>query len=67
MMYLNEGFEGGETEWLYQSRRETPKTGRVVIWPATFTHTHRGNPPLNGEKYIATSWFHHIPNLRLVV
>jgi hypothetical protein len=67
MMYLNEGFEGGETEWLYQARRETPKTGRVVIWPATFTHTHRGNPPLNGEKYIATSWFHHIPNIRLVV
>lgn len=67
MMYLNEGFEGGETEWLYQSRREIPKTGRVVIWPATFTHTHRGNPPLNGEKYIATSWFHHMPDLRLVV
>ena len=56
MMYLNDGFEGGETEWLYLSRREKPKTGRVIIFPAGFTHTHRGNPPLNGDKYIATSW-----------
>ncbi len=56
MLYLNDNFEGGETEFLYQSRRVTPKAGRVVIWPAGWTHTHRGNPPLTGEKYIATSW-----------
>mgnify|MGYP000538738484 CR=1 FL=1 len=54
MMYLNDGFQGGETEFLYQSRRLTPKKGQVVIWPASFTHTHRGNPPLDGEKYIST-------------
>ena len=59
-MYLNDGFQGGETEFLYQSRRVTPKKGQVVIWPATFTHTHRGNPPLDGEKYIATGWINHI-------
>ena len=56
MIYLNDDFEGGETEFLYQSRRLKPKASRVVIWPAGFTHTHRGNPPLTGEKYIATSW-----------
>lgn len=56
MLYLNDDFEGGETEFLYQSRRITPKTGRVVIWPAGWTHVHRGNPPLSGEKFIATSW-----------
>lgn len=63
MMYLNEDFDAGETEWLYLSRREKPKTGRVVIWPAGFTHTHRGNPPIGGNKYIATSW---IRNLRVL-
>ena len=26
------------------------------MWPAHWTHIHRGNPPLSGEKYIATSW-----------
>jgi len=39
------------------TRRVQPKKGRVVIWPAGFTHTHRGNPPLSGEKYIATAWY----------
>ena len=56
MMYLNDVDDGGETEFLYQSKRFSPKKGRVLLWPAQFTHTHRGNPPLSGEKYIITSW-----------
>lgn len=60
MLYLNDDFEGGETEFLYQSSRIKPKTGRVVIWPAHFTHVHRGNPPLSGEKYIATGWVEQV-------
>ena len=32
------------------------KKGRLAIFPSYFTHTHRGNPPLGGTKYIATSW-----------
>lgn len=60
MMYLNDVEEGGETEFLYLSRRYKPVQGRVLIWPAGFTHVHRGNPPLKGEKYIATSWLESI-------
>lgn len=56
MMYMNDVEEGGETEFLYQSKRYKPTKGTFLIWPAGFTHTHRGNPPLSGEKYIATSW-----------
>jgi hypothetical protein len=55
-LYLNDVEEGGETEFLYLSKRVQPKTGRMVIWPAGFTHTHRGNPPLKGDKYIITGW-----------
>jgi len=55
-IYLNTVQEGGETEFLYQSQRINPVKGRVVIWPAGFPYVHRGNPPLNGEKYIVTSW-----------
>ena len=62
MMYLNDDYEGGETEFLYQHKRITPKKGKVLIWPAGFTHTHRGNPPLSGEKYIATSWIESSDN-----
>jgi hypothetical protein len=56
MLYLNDVEEGGETEFLYQSMRVKPKQGTLLIWPAAFTHTHRGNPPLSNTKYIVTGW-----------
>ena len=55
-IYLNDGFGEGETEFLYQQRKIVPKTGSLLIAPTAFTHTHRGNTPLRGDKYIATSW-----------
>ena len=55
-LYLNDDFDGGETEFLYQQRREKAVAGDILIFPASYTHTHRGNPPLGGDKYIATSW-----------
>jgi len=56
ILYLNDVHEGGETEFLYQHMRVKPEQGTLVIWPAAFTHTHRGNPPLSNEKYIVTGW-----------
>lgn len=55
-IYLNDDFTGGETEFLYQGRRITPRTGSLLIAPGGFTHTHRGNRPTGGDKFIATSW-----------
>jgi hypothetical protein len=55
-IYLNDVTEGGETEFLYQGLRVAPKHGRIVIWPAGWTHVHRGNPPLSNTKYILTGW-----------
>jgi hypothetical protein len=55
-LYLNDTFSEGETEFLYQQRKITPRTGALLIAPAAFTHTHRGNMPKGGAKYIATSW-----------
>ena len=55
-IYLNDGFAGGETEFLYQDRKIVPQTGSLLIAPTAFTHTHRGNMPKGGDKYIATSW-----------
>ena len=59
MLYLNDVEEGGETEFLYQSRRIEPKMGRLVFCPAQFTHTHRGNPPLKGNKYMMNGWLQY--------
>ena len=55
-IYLNDGFEAGETEFLYQQRLVRPQAGALLVAPAAFTHTHRGNRPRGGDKYIATSW-----------
>jgi hypothetical protein len=55
-LYLNDIEEGGETEFIFQHLRVKPRAGTFVIWPATFTHTHRGNPPISGTKYIVTGW-----------
>ena len=55
-IYLNETFQEGETEFLYQNRKIAPRTGSLLIAPTAFTHTHRGNMPKGGDKYIATSW-----------
>jgi len=54
--YLNDVKKGGETEFLHQAYRAKPKQGTIIIFPASFTHLHRGNPPLSGSKYLITGW-----------
>jgi hypothetical protein len=61
-LYLNTLSEnaGGETEFLYQKLRVKPEENLMIIWPAAFTHTHRGNIVLTDEyKYIVTGWFYY--------
>ena len=55
-VYLNDVEEGGETEFLYQKCRFKPEKNTMLVWPAQFTHVHRGNPPLSNDKYIITGW-----------
>ena len=61
MLYLNtiEG-EGAETEFLYQKTRVKPQENLMLVWPASYTHAHRGNPVLGEQsKYIVTGWFYY--------
>ncbi|MGY1457943.1 2OG-Fe(II) oxygenase [Luteimonas sp. A534] len=64
-VYLNDGFEAGETEFMFQQRKIKPRVGDLLIAPTAFTHTHRGNRPEGGDKFIATSWilFHRAETL----
>ena len=57
-LYLNTVEEGGETEFLYINKRVKAKQGTLIIFPAAFTHTHRGNPPIGQDKYIPVSYTH---------
>ena len=41
MTYLTDNPDGG-TEWLYQDKYVAAEKGKTVIWPAEWTHTHRG-------------------------
>lgn len=61
-LYLNslDHDAAGETEFLYQRLRIPPKENCMVLWPAAFTHTHRGNVVHgNKSKYIITGWFYY--------
>lgn len=62
MLYLNtlEPDEGGETEFLYQRKRVRPEENVMLLWPAAFTHAHRGNTVLGDKsKYVVTGWFYY--------
>ena len=56
ILYLNDVEEGGETEFLYFSKRIKPKKGTLLIFPPNYPWAHRGNPPLTNTKYIMTGW-----------
>jgi len=60
ILYLNDVEIGGETELLYLRQRIEPKKGRLVIFPAGYVFTHRGNPPLTNDKYIMTGWLEYV-------
>lgn len=57
MTYLNDVTDGGETEFLYQTTKVRPEKGLTLIWPAHWTHTHRGIPSPTQDKYVTTGWY----------
>lgn len=62
MLYLNSlaPEEAGETEFLYQQLRVSPQENTMVLWPAAYTHAHRGNTVFGKNyKYIVTGWFYY--------
>ena len=62
MLYLNTlpVESAGETEFLYQQKRYSPIENRMIVWPASYTHAHRGNTVFGEQaKYIVTGWFYY--------
>ena len=58
MTYLNDVKNGG-TEFLYQKElnQKNAEQGLTLIWPAHWTHTHKGIISDEQEKYIITGWY----------
>jgi hypothetical protein len=60
MAYLTTVQKGGQTEYLYQKKKFKAEEGKLLIWPAYWTHTHRGCVAPKETKYIITGWFNYI-------
>jgi hypothetical protein len=58
MTYLNDVPGGGETEFPHFGLKVKPEKGTTLIWPAEWTHAHRGCVVTEGPKYIITGWMH---------
>ncbi len=56
MTYLNDVQEGGSTYFSHYDLEIKPRKGLTLIWPAEWTHAHRGNILKEGSKYIITGW-----------
>jgi len=56
MTYLNDDFEGGCTYFSNFNLKIKPEPGKTLIWPADWTHAHKGEVVSYGSKYIITGW-----------
>ena len=57
MIYLNDVYDRGWTEFYYQQHYEKAEAGKLIIWPSDWTHLHRGIVSHTETKYILTGWF----------
>ena len=56
MTYLNDVQDGGSTYFSHYDLDIKPVKGVTLIWPAEWTHAHKGNIINSGSKYIITGW-----------
>ena len=54
--YLTDTKDAG-TEFCYQNYKSECKKGTTLLWPAYWTHTHRGMISKTERKEILTGWF----------
>ena len=57
MVYLNTVNDKGGTYFTNYDVTTDAVEGRLVIWPAYWTHTHHGVTSETETKYIATGWY----------
>ena len=59
MLYLNDVDNGG-TYFPFQNTTIQAVKGDLILWPADFTHPHRGVISDTQEKYICTGWYNYL-------
>ncbi len=58
VLYLNDDFIGGETEFIRFGVAVEPRAGMLALFPSNYAYTHVARPLLKGTKYAIVSWFH---------
>ena len=60
MTYLNDvdAGNGGATTFTHYDLDVQPRKGLTLIWPAEWTHAHKGNVLKDKSKYVITGWMH---------
>jgi len=64
IIYLNDGFTGGETEFPKKNMKATPEIGKAVLFfnlnddntNRRISSFHAGLPPTTGEKWMSNKW-----------
>jgi predicted 2-oxoglutarate/Fe(II)-dependent dioxygenase YbiX len=57
IIFLNDGFDGGELEFPHQKMKLKPAPGDVLLWPSGFTHPHQAHAIVTGTKFSVVTWF----------
>ena len=61
LLYLNDDFEGGETDFTQFKVMVKPKRGNMVLFPAGWNWLHKGNGVRgNSPKYIVGTLLHYV-------
>lgn len=58
LAYPNDGYEGGELNFVRHGVSIKPSAGSIVLFPSFFTHPHESAPITKGTKYTITGWLY---------
>ena len=56
LIYLNDDYQGGETQFIRQELELKPPKGSLALFPPFYTHPHSSLPITQGTKKILVSW-----------
>ena len=61
-IYLNDNFEGGETDFTQIKLAVKPQQGNMILFPPMWNWWHKANPVIgNNPKYIVGTYMHYLP------
>jgi hypothetical protein len=54
--YANDAYEGGEIEFEQFDLKIKPEKGNLLLFPSTYTYSHRVHPVTSGTRYSVVQW-----------